>query len=166
MPDLPKNHPSAPFLTSPHLTARSPKSIPQPRSSPHCKDVQSWCLVQLQSSRLLCPQPSPAWLCQEGKLPASHERCCGRSRRDAEPQIAWQTPHCMTLASEVRGVKGLACQRWKSNTKPSRLPSILNEERNCWENMENNGKQNNKNMENNIGLSPCSASMLLCGAPA
>lgn len=105
------------------------------------------------SALLLCPQPSPAPLLGR-EVPAWLGCCRGRYQKDPDYKPAWQAPHCVTLYSEVRGIKTLTCQCWKHNTNPSHFLGILNEECNCWE-----------NMKNNICFSTHFVSMLPCSAP-
>lgn len=62
------------------------------------------------SARSLCPQPSPVPCSLSGKLPACLGCCRGRSQKDPDYKPAWQGPQCVTLYSEVRGIKTLTCQ--------------------------------------------------------
>lgn len=62
------------------------------------------------SGHLLCPQPSPAPCSLSGRFPAWLGCCRGRSQKDPDDKPAWQAAQCVSLYSEVRGIKTLTCQ--------------------------------------------------------
>lgn len=90
------------------------------------------------SARSRCPQPSPAPAPCQGSCLLGLDVAAGDPRRIQTTSLLGRHLSVWLCIQRSGEIKTLTCRCWKCGTNPSHFLGILNEERNCWENMKNN----------------------------